>query len=154
MGEPQSFLACLFLSHFHKCRFAQLCTLHPAQGQSFIINLFQSNPPSFSWLTILIFKVSEDGARITGAGGLLAIFPLVWIPEGEAEKLQRRPYDRILAPIVPYPMQPAKQGRLVREFFLQNGIDEKNFLFAEPYCLLFVNHICEVKIKIGEFEFS
>ena len=65
-------------------------------------------------MTSLIVKVNEEGARITGARGLLALFPLVWIPEAEAEKLRARPKDQILAPIVPYPMQPARQGRLVR----------------------------------------
>ena len=58
--------------------------------------------------------MSEDGKRISGAKGLLAIFPLVWITEVEAEKFRSRPNDPILAPIVPYPMQPAKQGKLVR----------------------------------------
>ena len=62
-----------------------------------------------------ILKVTEDGSRITGTRGLLAIFPLVWIPEAKAEKLRSHPKEPILAPIVPgYTMQPMKQGRLVR----------------------------------------
>jgi len=58
-------------------------------------------------------RVNKEGNRITGTKGLLAFFPLVWIPEAEAERLQGRLKDPIFAPIVPYPMQPTKQGRLV-----------------------------------------
>ena len=118
----------------------QACTaVHPAQGQSFIINLL-------CWVTLLTSKVSEEGTRISGASGLLGLFPLVWVPDQEAEKLRSRPSDQILAPIVPYPMQPDKQGRLVREV-----LDKMEFMTKCPFCGRVFNFFIIIKELLSEW---
>ena len=115
----------IFLNAAHICARCARPTPHE--------NLFQSQ--SFCCQKFPI-KVSDDGRRISGGRGLLAIFPLVWITEVEAEKLRSRPNDPVLAPIVPYPMQPTKQGRLVRAE-LQNishgVVRETNFCIQQVF---------------------
>ena len=58
-------------------------------------------------------KISEDGKTITGGPGTLAWGSMTWITPEEAAVIRNRPKQPVDAPMVPYPLNPGKPGKLV-----------------------------------------